>query len=175
VENKYLSKVNIRPITIKIIQLCACVHFTMYICHDFYSKTKIIGYKFKHKYFFGKQTRKIINFALICMGFGSKSVYIFTAIQKATGPYLLICLCIEICALLGYYAASCGNCLPTFRDNVLVPSSRVSYSDSWPLKMGLTRCPETSVNNYHTAPRNIPEERRSHQHRDGSLKSMPLY
>jgi hypothetical protein len=24
----------------------------------------------------------------------------------------------EICALLGYYAASCGNCLPTFRDNV---------------------------------------------------------
>jgi hypothetical protein len=30
----------------------------------------------------------------------------------------------EICALLGYYAASCGNCLPTFRDNVSVPSSR---------------------------------------------------
>jgi hypothetical protein len=31
----------------------------------------------------------------------------------------------RICALLGYYAASCGNCLPTFRDNVSVPSSRV--------------------------------------------------
>jgi hypothetical protein len=31
----------------------------------------------------------------------------------------------EICALLGYYAASCGNCLPTFRDNVSVSSSRV--------------------------------------------------
>jgi hypothetical protein len=31
----------------------------------------------------------------------------------------------EICALLGYYAASCGNYLPTFRDNVLVPSSWV--------------------------------------------------
>jgi hypothetical protein len=42
----------------------------------------------------------------------------------------------EICALLGYYAASCGNCLPT-------------------------RCPETSVDNYHMMPRNIPEERRS--------------
>jgi hypothetical protein len=27
----------------------------------------------------------------------------------------------EICALLGYYAASCGNCLPTLRDNVSVP------------------------------------------------------
>jgi hypothetical protein len=33
----------------------------------------------------------------------------------------------EICALLGYYAASCGICLPTFRDNVQVPSSRVDF------------------------------------------------
>jgi hypothetical protein len=24
----------------------------------------------------------------------------------------------EICAVLGYYAALCGNCLPTFRDNL---------------------------------------------------------
>jgi hypothetical protein len=31
----------------------------------------------------------------------------------------------KICALLGYYAASCDNCLPTFRDNVSVPYSRV--------------------------------------------------
>jgi hypothetical protein len=31
----------------------------------------------------------------------------------------------EICALLGYYAASCGNPLRTFRDNGSVPSSRV--------------------------------------------------
>jgi hypothetical protein len=53
---------------------------------------------------------------------------------------------LEICALLGYYATSCGNCLPTC-------------------------CPETSVNNYYTALRNIPEERRSHKHRGGSLKS----
>jgi uracil phosphoribosyltransferase len=43
----------------------------------------------------------------------------------------------EICALLGYYAAS-----------------------SRPLKMGPIRCPETSVNNYHMTPRNIPEEHR---------------
>jgi hypothetical protein len=27
-----------------------------------------------------------------------------------------------ICALLGYYVASCGNCLPKFWDSVLVPS-----------------------------------------------------
>jgi hypothetical protein len=32
----------------------------------------------------------------------------------------------EICGLLGYYVASCGKCLPTFRDNVSVPSSRVN-------------------------------------------------
>jgi hypothetical protein len=31
----------------------------------------------------------------------------------------------KIFVLLGYYAASCGNCLPTFRDNVSVPSSPV--------------------------------------------------
>jgi hypothetical protein len=34
----------------------------------------------------------------------------------------------EICALLGYYAASCGNCLPTFRD-VSVPSSRELFTE----------------------------------------------
>jgi hypothetical protein len=66
-----------------------------------------------------------------------------------------------ICGLLGNYTASCGNCLPTFRDNVSVPSSRVNSP----------RYPEMSVNNYHTAPLNIPEERRSHQNRGGSLKS----
>jgi hypothetical protein len=32
---------------------------------------------------------------------------------------------VEICALLGYYAMSCRNCLPTFQDNVSVPSSGV--------------------------------------------------
>jgi hypothetical protein len=31
----------------------------------------------------------------------------------------------EICVLLGYYAASNGNPLPVFQDNVSVPSSRV--------------------------------------------------
>jgi hypothetical protein len=31
----------------------------------------------------------------------------------------------ENCAFLGYYAAISGNFLPTFRDNLLVPPSRV--------------------------------------------------
>jgi hypothetical protein len=32
--------------------------------------------------------------------------------------------------------------------------------DSWPLKMGPIFCRETSVNNYHMTPRNIPKEHR---------------
>jgi hypothetical protein len=68
----------------------------------------------------------------------------------------------ELCVLLVYYAASNGNPLQTFRDNVSVPSSRVKKSKSswtsWPLKMGPIRCPETSVNDYHSTLRNIPEE-----------------
>jgi hypothetical protein len=56
----------------------------------------------------------------------------------------------EICALLGYYAASSGNPLPTFRKNVSASSSRVKKP-----------CPETSVKDYHSTLRNIPEEGRS--------------
>jgi hypothetical protein len=48
------------------------------------------------------------------------------------------------------------------------------FADSWPVKMGPICCAETSVNNYHTTPRNIPEERRCHLHRGGSLKSRLL-
>ena len=58
----------------------------------------------------------------------------------------------EICPLLGYYAASCGNCLTTFRGNVSVPSSSVKKS----LNMEPIRCPETSINNYHTTRRKYP-------------------
>jgi hypothetical protein len=54
----------------------------------------------------------------------------------------------EICALLGYYAPSNGNPLPTFRNNV-------------PLKIGPIRCPETTVKDYHSTLRNTPAERRS--------------
>jgi hypothetical protein len=40
-----------------------------------------------------------------------------------------------ICGLLGNYTASCCNYLPTFRDNVSVPSSRVKI----PRRKGTTR------------------------------------
>jgi hypothetical protein len=35
---------------------------------------------------------------------------------------------LEMCALFAYYAASNGNLLPTFRDNLSIPSSRVKKS-----------------------------------------------
>jgi hypothetical protein len=37
--------------------------------------------------------------------------------------------------------------------------------------MGPIRRSETSINNYHTTPHDIPEERKSHQQRGGSLRS----
>jgi hypothetical protein len=36
----------------------------------------------------------------------------------------------KICALLGNYAAYSGNCLPTFRDNLSIPTSRVKNLSS---------------------------------------------
>jgi hypothetical protein len=69
----------------------------------------------------------------------------------------------DIFALLGYYAALSGSNVPTFWENLSVPSS-------CPLKMGATR-PETSVRNYHSMLRNIQEGRRFDLHRGDSLKS----
>jgi len=49
-------------------------------------------------------------------------------------------LCLEVdehCLLLGYYAACSGHSLPTFRDNLSVPSSRVkNLLDLLSLKAG---------------------------------------
>ena len=42
---------------------------------------------------------------------------------------------------------------------------------AWPLKIGPVGCLDTSVLNYNFTLCNIPEERRSHLHRGGSLKS----
>jgi len=43
---------------------------------------------------------------------------------------------LESCALMGYYAASSGNLLPTFRDNLSVPSSGFKLLDFWTPRMG---------------------------------------
>jgi hypothetical protein len=58
----------------------------------------------------------------------------------------------ENCVLLGYYVAGNGDFLPTFRDNLSVPSSRFK---SQPIGI------ETSVSTYHYPLRNNPEERSS--------------
>jgi len=41
----------------------------------------------------------------------------------------------------------------------------------WSLKVECIECPETSVNNYQSTPRNMPEERISNLQRSGKLKS----
>ena len=64
------------------------------------------------------------------------------------------------CAILSYYAASSGNFLPTFRDNLSV----ISYQPqgSWTLR---------PVRNYDYPQRNNPVECRSQLLRGGNLKS----
>jgi hypothetical protein len=76
---------------------------------------------------------------------------------------------ILIFALMGCYVEKSGWNLSTFQDNLSVPSSRTDPSswyhtnylphlNCWPLKLGPIGCPETSVNNYKTIQRNVPEE-----------------
>jgi hypothetical protein len=61
----------------------------------------------------------------------------------------------EIFALLGCNAAYNGSQLPTFRDNLAVPSSAVKLD----IKEGTNRL-SRNVGNYKSTLRNIPEERR---------------
>ena len=63
----------------------------------------------------------------------------------------------HVFVLLGCYSALIGRHLPTFRHSLWVPSSQCLA-----LKDGPIDCPETSVNNYQSALRNIPEEWRPH-------------
>jgi len=64
----------------------------------------------------------------------------------------------EVYVFLGYYAASSGNSLPTFQDNLSVPSSRPK-NPSW---MEPICCTEKSVRNYLYSLRNSAEEHSSH-------------
>jgi hypothetical protein len=59
----------------------------------------------------------------------------------------------DIYGLLGYYTELAGSSVPTFRDNISVPSSSVK-------NMGSTAFPENSVQNYHSTLRSVLEERR---------------
>ena len=65
----------------------------------------------------------------------------------------------------------------TYRSHLQESRSLLSCTSSctsWPLKMELICCPETPVRNYHSARRNISEERRSCAQRCGSLKSVTV-
>jgi hypothetical protein len=55
----------------------------------------------------------------------------------------------EKCALLGYYAASSGNPLPTFRDDISVPFIRANNPNFLTSQMGPMGCHDTSAKNYH--------------------------
>jgi len=73
-------------------------------------------------------------------------------------------------------SADCN--LPTFRDSLSVPSSKSIRPRRLTHEYGTDRpsrnvgsCPETLVTYYQSTLRNIPEERRPHLHRGGSMKS----
>jgi hypothetical protein len=90
---------------------------------------------------------------------------ILCAGNLAEVTWLKIIVHCENRAILGYYAADSGNFVPTFRDNLLIPSSGFknwTLLEFWHLKMGSICYPKTSVRNYHHPLRNDPEERRSH-------------
>jgi hypothetical protein len=85
--------------------------------------------------------------------------------------YVMKTVC-EMCTLVEFCAAYNGAFVPTFRDNLSIPSSRVWTA--CPLMMGPIGCPETSVRNYHSTLIKIPQERRTNLHRVGSLKSRKI-
>ena len=51
------------------------------------------------------------------------SLAVIITLKTLQGKYGLILTMLENCIILGYYKVSRGNSLPTFRDNLLVPSS----------------------------------------------------
>ena len=97
-----------------------------------------------------------------------RTIKISSAVETSNLIVLLLSnakyFCVN-CAFPGHYAVSSGNFLPTFRDNLSVPSSRASNP----------KHPETSVRNYHYSVSNNPEERSSHLLRGGGLKSLKYY
>jgi len=69
-------------------------------------------------------------------GYWSSTIHYHASICMISG---FRCEVDEICALLGYYADYSCNSLPTFRDNLSVPSVRVMILDPW--RWGPIGCP----------------------------------
>ena len=77
----------------------------------------------------------------------------------------------EICPLLRYCAASSGNSLTMFQDNLSVPSSRVNCMT---IEVGADRL-SRNVGNSQSTLHNNPKERRSLIYLGESLKSRTYY
>jgi hypothetical protein len=83
-----------------------------------------------------RQNLTHISVRLVCEFISDKKSYPAVSQQlMLLVPYRELCRP-EICDLLGYYAALSGSSVPTFRDNLSVPYSRVKKSKkiwtSWP-------------------------------------------
>jgi hypothetical protein len=63
---------------------------------------------------------RLVDFVLAQKHQTMKALSVISGVQRGVD---------EMCALLGYYAASRGNSLPTFRDILSVSSSRVNKSE----------------------------------------------
>ena len=80
---------------------------------------------------------------------------------------------LDIFALLGCYATLFSSYW-RFRTTCRSHFHESSGPTAGPLEIGLRSCPDTSVTNYQSTMRNIPEERISHLHRGWSLKSRQI-
>jgi hypothetical protein len=76
----------------------------------------------------------------------------------------------DVFALLGCYAELVCGCSPKSRDDLWIFKGHLSR-----LKMGPKGCSYKSVNSYQPTLCNIPEQRRFHSHRVGSLKYCLVY
>ena len=67
----------------------------------------------------------------------------------------------RVIILYRHFGTTCRSRLQESRNTRRFGFGVLSCWTFWPLKRGLIGCPETSVQNYHSTLRNIPEERRS--------------
>ena len=81
---------------------------------------------------------------------------------------------VEICTLLGYYAAYSGNSPPTFRDNLLVPSARVKKSKTVQLPRKVGRELPLNAAKYHRREQISPTSRRRPESLSGCCVLMVI-
>jgi hypothetical protein len=100
-----------------------------------------------------------------CWGRHAISHRVYAKLQNSKNTQRLSKTQHEICTLLGFHAEPNCSSVPTFRDNLSVPSSTVKHSTSRPSfpdcftpEDGTDRLSRTSLRNYNSAPRKIPKD-----------------